>query len=167
MANKSAIDFARYIFTTGKLINDQILKIQNHCIASFGVDSQSDLSLTQLHVVRIVRKYSEISMRELAKQLAVSAPSASAMVDRLVEKGILYREHSTQDRRKVVVRISQEALRKAEAIESSILSLFEDLVQKIGYENAQKWCDVLASVKSVLDDHPPESKSLFKNSDQA
>lgn len=154
MADKSAIDYARYILTTGKRINDQILKIQNHCLASFGADSQSELSLAQLHVVRIVRECDELSMRELAEKLDVSAPSASAMVDRLVEKGILCREHSTQDRRKVVIRISAESLRKAEAIESGILALFVDLVQKIGSENAQKWCDVLASVQAVLDDQP-------------
>lgn len=156
MADKSAIDYARYILTTGKRINDQILKIQNHCLASFGADSQSELSLAQLHVVRIVREYEELSMRELAEKLDVSAPSASAMVDRLVEKGILCREHSTQDRRKVVVRISGESLKKAEAIESSILALFVDLVQKIGFKNAQKWCDVLASVKTVLDNQSDE-----------
>ena len=150
--NDVVIEQARYIFTTGKVIHDQILKIQSSYLASCGTGTMDDLSLTQLHVLRIVRGCSEISMSALADRLGVSPPSVSAMVDRLVEKGVLCREHSTEDRRKVMVRISPDAIEKAEAIEASILQLFVDLVEKIGFENAQKWCEVLARVKEVLAD---------------
>ncbi len=147
---ETTIDQARYIFTTGKLIHDHILKIQSRYLASCEAGPISDLSVAQLHVIRIVRGCGEVTMRELAEMMGVSPPSASVMVDRLVEKGALQREHSTVDRRKVVVRISPDAVKKAEAIEGSILQLFVDLVEKIGVENAQKWCDVLASVKAVM-----------------
>lgn len=150
MRNDATIEMARYIFTTGKIIHDRIIKIQGQYLASFEKSPFQELSMSQLHVIRIVRESGELSMSELAEQMAVSPPSASAMVDRLVEKGLLCREHSTQDRRKVVVRISPEAVKKAEVIEQSIMQLFVDLVDKIGMETAQKWCDVLSRVKSVL-----------------
>ena len=146
----ATVDQARYIFTTSKLIHDRIIKIQSRCLAACEAGVIDDLSVTQLHVVKTVRGCGEVGMSELAELMGVSPPSASAMVDRLVEKGILCREHSAADRRKVVVRISPDAVKEAEAIEASILQLFIDLVQKIGYENAQKWCDALASVKQVL-----------------
>jgi DNA-binding MarR family transcriptional regulator len=146
----TTIDQARYIFTTGKLIHDHILKIQSRYLASCAAGPMSDLSVAQLHAIRIVRSCGELTMRELAELMEVSPPSASVMVDRLVEKGALQREHSTVDRRKVVVSISPDAVKKAEAIEDSILQLFVNLVEAIGFENAQKWCDVLASVKAAL-----------------
>ena len=150
MQNEAAIKQARYIFTNGKLIHDRIMQIQNRYLASCDDDRISDLSISQLHVVRIVWENAELSMRELADLMAVSPPSASAMVDRLVEKNVLCREHSTRDRRKVVVQVSPQALEKAQAMETSIINLFVELVQKIGPETAQKWCEVLEDVKAVL-----------------
>jgi DNA-binding MarR family transcriptional regulator len=98
----------------------------------------------------IVRTLGQITMTELSSQLCVSPPSASAMVDRLVEKGILTREHSTEDRRKVMVRVSPEAMEDIKGVEETILSSFVDLVEKIGPETARKWCEVLERVESVL-----------------
>lgn len=167
MRNNATTEMARYIFTTGKLIHDRILKIQGQYLASFEKSPFHELSMSQLHVIRIVREFGELSMSGLAEQMAVSPPSASAMVDRLVEKGVLCREHSTQDRRKVVVRISPEAVKKAEMIEQSIMQLFVDLVDKIGAETAQKWCDVLSRVKSVLSEETASSPTALEDKSSA
>lgn len=141
---------ARYIFTTGKLIHDQILKIQSGYLASSKSGPFKDLSVTQLHVIRVVRSHGELSMSELAGILGVSPPSASAMVDRLVDKGALTREHSTQDRRKVVVRIAPAAVQHAEAVEAAIMALFVGLVERIGPETTAQWCQVLERIKAVV-----------------
>ena len=114
----------------------------------------TDLSINQLNAIKTLWDSGELTMSELADQLGVSPPSASVLVDRLVEKGIFCREHSTTDRRKVVVRVSPEAEKIAEEITSNILQFFVDLVDKIGIETAQKWCDVLARVKTVLAEEP-------------
>lgn len=150
MQNTVIQDQARYIVTTGKLIHDQILKIQSQHLASGEAGPLTDLSLAQLHVIRVIRSHGEMAMSELAEQMGVSPPSASAMVDRLVEKGVLCREHSTEDRRKVVVRISPEGLKKTEEVEAGILQLFIDLVEKLGPETTRQWCQVLGRVKAVL-----------------
>lgn len=70
-----------------------------------------NLSIAQLYAVREIRGHVMLTMSELADILEASPPSASAMVDRLVEKGILWREHSTEDRRKVVVIISPDSVK--------------------------------------------------------
>ncbi len=146
------LDQARYIFTTGKLIHDRILKIQSLHLASNCCGPSVDLSVAQLHVIRIVRRHGVLAMSDLADLMGVSPPSASAMVDRLVEKGALCREHSTRDRRKVVVRISPEADKKIAGVEASVLQLFVDLVGKLGPETTRKWCQVLECVKGALSD---------------
>ena len=143
---------ARYIFTTGKIIHDRILKIQSNQLASGSCEAFGELSVSQVHVIRLVRKCGTLAMSELAELLGVSPPSASTMVDRLVDKGVLSREHSTEDRRKVVVRISPEAVKKIELIEASILQLFESLVEKLGPETTRQWCRVLKHINAVLSD---------------
>ncbi len=141
---------AKYIFTTGRMIHEHILKIQTRRLAAKASDPSSELSLAQLHAISVVRTHSPLSMGELAEKLAISAPSASAMVDRLVEKGHLRREHSTRDRRKVVVRISPEAVKEIEAVENDVLLLFVDLVEKLGPEIIDKWCEVLSAIKDLI-----------------
>jgi len=148
------IDKAQYICETGKLIHDRIVKIQSGYFSTSKNGTLNDLSITQLNAIKILWDSGELTMSELADQLAVSPPSASVLVDRLVEKGIFCREHSTKDRRKVVVRVSPEAEIIAEEITSLILRFFVDLVEQIGIETAQKWCDVLTRVKTALAEEP-------------
>lgn len=151
MTENETLAQARYIFTTGKIIRDHIFRVQSSHLAACGKsEALGELSIPQYHTIMVVRMWGQITMTELSAQLGVSPPSASAMVDRLVGKGILIREHSREDRRKVVVRISPEALKDIEALEDNILRSFVELVEKIGPETARKWCEVLERVKSVL-----------------
>ncbi len=150
MKKDETIEKAQYICETGKLIHDRIVKIQSGYFSSSRNGALNDLSITQLNAIKTLWDCGELTMSELADQLAVSPPSASVLVDRLVDKGIFCREHSTKDRRKVVVRVSPEAEKIAEEITSLILQFFVDLVEQIGNETAQKWCDVLARVKTAL-----------------
>lgn len=148
-------DQARYIFTTGKLIHDHILKSQCRQLASSAPAGFGDLSMAQLNVIRIIRSQGELAMGTLADLLGVAPPSASVMVDRLVEKGLLLREHSTQDRRKVVVRISSGAVEKIDSLEAGIIEVFMALVEKIGPDATENWCQVLETVQAALLDIDP------------
>ena len=164
MQTDTATEMARYIFTTGKLMHDKIIRIQDHYLSSSEAGGMGELSISQLHMIRMVREAGQLTIGELAEKLTVSPPSASAMVDRLVGKGALCREHSTQDRRKVVVRITPAAVKNVKEIETRIMQLFTDLVTKIGVETARKWCEVLDSVKKVLDDESDPAVSASDTS---
>jgi DNA-binding MarR family transcriptional regulator len=80
------------------------------------------------------------------------------MVDRLVEKGLLSREPSRKDRRKVLVSVSPEALKKIDTIEETILHSFVDLVEKIGPKTAQMWCQVLKKVRETQEEGPSHNR---------
>jgi DNA-binding MarR family transcriptional regulator len=151
MRENETLEQARYIFSTGKMIRDRIFRAQTVHLAARGKsEAFGDLSVPQFHAIMIVRTHGQITMTELSDRLGVSPPSASSMVDRLVEKGILTREHSVEDRRKVVVRVSPEAMEDIESVEETILRSFAELVEKIGPEITRKWCQVLERVKSVI-----------------
>ena len=154
MHMESNIDKARYIFSTGKLIHDRILKVQSQHLSACEAGMASDLSMSQLHMIRIVWENGSVAMTELAHQMGVSPPSASVMVERLVTKGILCREPCKSDRRRVLVRIAPQAVERAQAIEASLIQFFVQLVEKIGPQTSQMWCDVLARIKVALSQDP-------------
>lgn len=52
----------------------------------------------------------ERSMTELATGLAVSLPSASELVDRLIDRGLVERQTDAADRRRVLIQLTEPAI---------------------------------------------------------
>ncbi|HEQ60751.1 MAG TPA: MarR family transcriptional regulator [Firmicutes bacterium] len=144
---------ARLIFSTGKMIRNHVMRILSaHVSLDEGTKGALDISGTQLFALLVLRERGSVTITELAQILEVSPPSASAMVDRLVEKGILTRQHSREDRRKVLVQVSPAAAEQLDQVHEEILQAFAALVEKIGPETAQQWCEVLERVQQALID---------------
>ncbi|MEN8200907.1 MAG: MarR family transcriptional regulator, partial [Thermodesulfobacteriota bacterium] len=115
-ADKS-VEQARFIATVGRKLKDHIFSIQSGLPQEGGGCRGEELSMAQVQVVMTVQACGGCTISRLAEQLQVSPPSASGMVDRLVEKGVLHRERSQEDRRKVVVRLSEQAAAQAQRME--------------------------------------------------
>jgi MarR family transcriptional regulator, organic hydroperoxide resistance regulator len=60
-------------------------------------------SPAQLHVLGVLHEVGPITVSQLASRLAISVPSTSAMVDRMVDAGLVERARSEEDRRIVSV----------------------------------------------------------------
>jgi 4'-phosphopantetheinyl transferase len=58
-----------------------------------------DLTMQQVRVLSHITKDPGIAGHELGDRLGVSAPTASGLIDRLVEKGLVVRVDDTEDRR--------------------------------------------------------------------
>ena len=150
MVNEKTVEQARFLASAGRKLKDHIFSIQSGLHGGRASCRGEELSMAQVQMLMTVHSCGESTISNLAEQLNVSPPSASCMLDRLEDKGLLYRERSTEDRRKVVVRLSKEAATQAEKMEEAVLAAFLDLVEKVGPETAQKWCEVLKRVEQVL-----------------
>jgi DNA-binding MarR family transcriptional regulator len=67
-----------------------------------------DLTMSQLKVVLLIFVSGPTRMSVIASELGVSLATASGVVERLVERGILLREGDAADRRVVLCRLSDE-----------------------------------------------------------
>jgi len=141
---------ARYIFITGKLLRRHIFSTLARAEENGRKCACSDLSLAQFNLLMAVQANEGITGGELAALLGVSPPSISVMVERLVERELLVRERSAQDRRKVVLRLSRSKAQELARIEEQMLASFVGLVEEIGEETADKWVAVLGEVEKVL-----------------
>lgn len=150
MPDQKTIEQARYIFTTGKLLRRHIFSTLVRAEDKGRKCGCSDLSMAQFNLLMAVQTHGAVTGGELAAQLGVSPPSVSAMVERLVDRGLLIRERSKADRRKVVLRISPDEALHFARIEEQILASFVDLVEEVGEETACKWVEVLGQVEQVL-----------------
>ncbi|MFH1152893.1 MAG: MarR family transcriptional regulator [Pseudomonadota bacterium] len=145
---------AKLVFTTGKMIRDRIFKTQ---MSGFHANARNkplkDLSMSQFHMLMLIRSQGTVCVKDLSRYLCVSPPSASAMVERLVDKGLLVRTQSREDRRRVEISLSEKALDIMNEVEQRTFVTFVDLVEKLGPETTAQWCSVLEKIQTILKDH--------------
>jgi DNA-binding MarR family transcriptional regulator len=64
--------------------------------------------MPQLICLQALRGLGQAPLSTLAKQIHLGSPTVLGIVDRLEEKGLLCRERSRQDRRKVLIELTEE-----------------------------------------------------------
>jgi DNA-binding MarR family transcriptional regulator len=152
MKNNDTLASARTIFTTGRMVHAMVMRTYTAtCMEEGKATPFGELSAQQMNMILMVRIREAVSVSELARLLGVSPPSVSAMVDRLVERGLLTRIPCERDRRKVEIRVAPEAIEKIARVEEMVLGSFVELVEAVGPETTQKWCEVLQHIKQVLE----------------
>lgn len=139
---------AKHLLQFGMFMREHMLScfLKAHTLLAKG-DLLNDLSPPQIQMLMNINKQGETTVSELARQLAVSPPSASVMVDRLVEKGALVRERSSSDRRVVVIRPSEGARNFIEQVELIMLQELKKLIEILGPQITGEWCDVISSIQ--------------------
>jgi DNA-binding MarR family transcriptional regulator len=75
------------------------------------VQEEGELSLSQQFLLVALSERPAMGVGELAVAAGVAAPTASRMLDGLERDGIVVRRPSDEDRRKVVVELTEEGLR--------------------------------------------------------
>jgi DNA-binding MarR family transcriptional regulator len=138
----------RFILNTGKRIHESMMLSHTR---SMSMGLGRDISINQLHMLRLVRRFGGVGVKFLAEHLGVSAPSASAMVERLVEMGLLERRQSSEDRRQVVINLSAKAVKQLDGLEDSFRKRLAELAGRIGTENTHKWYQVMCEIAAVFD----------------
>jgi DNA-binding MarR family transcriptional regulator len=71
---------------------------------------KGSLSIVHLHVLTILEDEGPMSMGRLADSLDVSVASATGIVDRMEQRGLVERRHAADDRRVVVVHPTEDGL---------------------------------------------------------
>ena len=142
---------ARGIYRTVRMLKDRLCQKFEVRARNRGVEEHGcDITFAQSNALMAISERGEVSLKELAEILHVSPPSASAMVDRLVEMGLLEREQSTVDRREVRIHLSGEGAYQFQEMEAQILEYIADLLAKLGPEDSARWCDVYARIREII-----------------
>ncbi len=111
-----------------------------------------ELSVLQIQAIHFIHEAGGLTMTELAEFLHASPPAASSLVDRLVKKKLLVREHSKEDRRKVIVRVDPKALPGIDHFHEVLAHAFSELVGKLRPATMRKWYEVMTEVRAIMDE---------------
>jgi DNA-binding MarR family transcriptional regulator len=75
------------------------------------IASAGDLSTLQLRLLVVLDRHAPLNLGTLAEHLEVSTPSASRLVDRMVEAGLVRRQAAAHSRREVSLAVTARGRR--------------------------------------------------------
>lgn len=145
-------DQARELHKTVRLLRNRLIRQHASILAlDEAKGDRPELSIAQVNTLLTIRDRGEMTMKELAGALEVSAPSASVMVDRLVELEMLRRTQSRLDRRAVRICLSADGMKIVDEMEDQLLEALVEILEQLGTEDATRWCEVYERVRRVLE----------------
>jgi DNA-binding MarR family transcriptional regulator len=147
------VEQARFIHDTIHMIRNRLMP-KHLGDGSEGCGCFPDLTMPQIHALLAIRDQEITTIKDLAEKLEVSPPSASVMVERLVDQGMASRQQSEADRRTVEVRLTTEGREVLDGVERMMLGAFMALLEKIGPDLSRQWVEVYGRIREVLLNDP-------------
>lgn len=91
---------------------DFILFTQRSCILNLSQElNRSNLSYPQFFLLTYLSSEESLTMTDIAKKMGHSTAAATGLVDRIEKLGYVERAHASDDRRKIMVRITAKGLK--------------------------------------------------------
>ena len=109
---------------------------------------ESGLTLPQVAALRALLEVSDegVTVVSLARRLETSPPTMTGIVDRLERAGLVTKERSQRDRRKVLVQLTDEGREKTEALPAHSQDKFVDGVLALDEPSRSSLNDALETI---------------------
>jgi DNA-binding MarR family transcriptional regulator len=108
-----------------------------------------DITVGQFHILRHVRR--GISMSELATAKDISRPAISQAVDILVNKGLLTRVQSTQDRRYVELALTDEGNHLLDTVFKETREWMKERMHVLTAQELETIADAMEIMKKIIE----------------
>lgn len=119
---------------------------------------RSQLTLPQLRVLFRIRRSPGLTVGELAAALGVTLSTASGLVGKLADRGLLAREAGGSDRRQVSLSLTTAGARLAGDLAGSWRPFVRDVVEQLG--------DRLGEVTTALEYLAATSRAVRRNHEE-
>ena len=125
-----------------------------------------DLSITQLRNLIILSLRGPQPVGQLAAALEVSEPSASQIVDRLVQRSLVRRDPDPSDRRRILVSITEEGEQLLDSVRSSRSTAAEHFLEQLDDESLRALARGIGALADVAGapEHPERECGLALSS---
>ncbi len=149
------------ILEQARFLHKTIKALQNKLLHRFGPvvlnanGIKLDLTMAQLSTMAAIRDMDAASLKELASAMHISPPSASSMVEKLVEMGAVTREPGKHDRREIRVALTSAGLTAVNTMEEQMLQALGDTLEAIGPQYAAQMVEVYEQVEASIELEQP------------
>ncbi|MGE4357116.1 MAG: MarR family winged helix-turn-helix transcriptional regulator [Candidatus Omnitrophota bacterium] len=112
------------------------------------------ITLPQFMVMEFLYRENSAIMSKIAEILLVSAPAATGIVDKLVRDGYLKRENTSDNRRIILIKLSQKGKKTIEKAIKQRQLLIKDIFGKLEEKERLQYLQILTKIyKFLLNNH--------------
>jgi len=111
----------------------------------------ADMSAEQWRVLTLLADGAGHPMSEIATFAMVPAPTLTKIVDRLIDRGLVYRRVDTEDRRRVLVFLSSRGAELYRLVGTDVAEAERELADTLGVGDAHHLAELLIRLLERLD----------------
>jgi len=112
--------------------------------------SNGALTVPQYLTLGLINTYTSLKMKQVAKELNISLPAATGMVERLYQVGLIKREHSTLDRRVIRITLTPKGVRTLDSLRKKRKKAIEEVFSGLSAGERDSYLKILRKVKAIL-----------------
>ncbi len=128
-SNTSSVDTDR--------LADFVLFTQRSCILNLSSElNRGNISFPQFFLMAYLSSEEYLTMSDIAKKMGHSTAAATGLVDRLEKLNYVERVHAAEDRRKIMVRITQKGSELVARMRREIASSLSDVMSDMDEEES-------------------------------
>ncbi|MGL6107390.1 MarR family winged helix-turn-helix transcriptional regulator [Romboutsia sp.] len=111
---------------------------------------ENNLTERQFFALSSIKQHKKIELKNLSRDLHVSTSSLCILLNKLVEKGYVYREEDTRDRRNTFYGITEEGDRVLIQEVQVFIGIINKKVEKLSEEDKRTLFESMTEVKSII-----------------
>ncbi len=134
---------------------ERIARLYPEMMAGMGrlralVHEGMDLTYNQYKTLLTIADQGECSLSDLARELEVAMSSASQMTDRLVARNLVHRATDAQNRRQVIIRLTEEGRALIGELQRGILAGYEKVLVRLPEPEQEQLVQAFETIAAIL-----------------
>lgn len=109
-----------------------------------------DMTMEQHYILRYLARTEYSTTSELADVMCVTKSTITSIITKLVNKGLISREPSLEDRRVIYLKITDEGRHQFDMIEHEIQKILLPYLNKVEEEEAYRLIEILEKFVHVI-----------------
>lgn len=109
-----------------------------------------ELTTDQLYILRYINQKQRVTTTELADVFCVQKSAITAMIARLVEKGLIGRTQDLQDRRIIYLNLTQEGKELFHKLQNKVFKIINALISKFDAEEIKRFIQTYEKLSKIL-----------------
>lgn len=120
--------------------------------------NEEELSMRELQALSVISQ-NKNTMGKIADDLVISLPSATSLVEKLVENGFAERTQDAHDRRIVLIHLTKEGEKKLKNATATKMKRMSYLMEKISPHDKKNILAILNNTYNSLEKHTHEKNN--------
>ncbi|MEC9488215.1 MAG: MarR family transcriptional regulator [Halanaerobium sp.] len=111
---------------------------------------ESRINIQRMGVLVKLFSKKGLSLKELAHLQGVSTPNLSIMIDSMVEEGLVLKEQDPEDRRKVLLNLTEDGRKKFFAVTDHLIRRIVPLMDELAVEEVEEFGQACEQTRKTL-----------------